>query len=91
MSLSLEDLDHVASLAHLTLTDDERHRYLGQLQSILDNMGVLNQLALDDTLELAKTDTPERSDTILPHQNIRLEGNAPQWESGYFVVPKMLD
>ena len=39
MSLSSEEIDHIASLARLRLTDEEKARYRQQLSAVLDGGG----------------------------------------------------
>ena len=47
MSLSKQDVDHVASLARLGLSDEEKETLRDQLSSILDHIAVLNRLDTD--------------------------------------------
>ena len=46
--ITVDDVAKVASLARLTLTDDELSRFTGQLQSILDHASDVAALDLDD-------------------------------------------
>ena len=46
--LTLEDVIHLARLAHLTLTDKEIETYQTQLSSIIDYIGKLNELNTDN-------------------------------------------
>ena len=43
-----EDVDHIAKLARLDLTDAEKEKYQGTLASILDYVNKLDDLDLDD-------------------------------------------
>jgi aspartyl-tRNA(Asn)/glutamyl-tRNA(Gln) amidotransferase subunit C len=42
------DVDHIAKLARLDLTDDEKEKYLGTLASVLEYANKLNDLDLTD-------------------------------------------
>jgi aspartyl-tRNA(Asn)/glutamyl-tRNA(Gln) amidotransferase subunit C len=44
MPLSLKDVEHIATLARLELTEQQKNRYLGQLSAILDYMAKLQEL-----------------------------------------------
>ena len=52
MTLSRDDVDHVATLARLGLSDAEKSRLLGELEKILDHIARLQQV---DTSMLAET------------------------------------
>ena len=52
MTLSRDDVDHVATLARLGLTDEEKSRLLGELEKILGHIARLQQV---DTSMLAET------------------------------------
>ena len=47
MSLSRADIDHVAKLARLELTDAEKDAYAAQLSSVLDYVGQLSTANVD--------------------------------------------
>ena len=48
MSLTLEEVEHIAGLARLELTDEEKARYREQLSAILDHVAKLQQLDTSD-------------------------------------------
>ena len=52
MSLSLQEVEHIAKLARLKLTDEQKARYRGQLETILDHFARLQKL---DTKEVKPT------------------------------------
>jgi aspartyl-tRNA(Asn)/glutamyl-tRNA(Gln) amidotransferase subunit C len=52
MTLSHDDVDHVAALARLGLSDAEKSRLLGELEAILGHIARLQQV---DTSMLAET------------------------------------
>jgi aspartyl-tRNA(Asn)/glutamyl-tRNA(Gln) amidotransferase subunit C len=44
MPLSIQEVEHIAKLARLELTDNEIHRYREQLSAILDHVAQLQKL-----------------------------------------------
>lgn len=95
MSIDRETVDHVARLARLALSDEERDRLREQLSTIL---GHINAIAEADTSGVPA------SANILPMTNImsqdasrpstptrELIENAPAREDGYFRVRAVMD
>ncbi len=95
MSLSLTEVEHIAALARLRLTDEEKARFAQQLSAVLDYMAKLKQV---DTAHIAPTATvlPLRSvlreDVVAPSLAPEtLLSNAPAAEAGMFKVPPVLE
>jgi aspartyl-tRNA(Asn)/glutamyl-tRNA(Gln) amidotransferase subunit C len=95
MSIDRETVDHVAWLARLALTDQEREALRSQLSAIL---GHINVIAEADTSQVPATAH------ILPLQNVMtadapwesiapqtLLANAPAEEASYFRVSAILE
>jgi aspartyl-tRNA(Asn)/glutamyl-tRNA(Gln) amidotransferase subunit C len=95
MSLSLPQVEHVAKLAQLALTEQEKKLFLEQLSSILEYAERLQELDTDAILPTA---------TVLPLENVMREdliqpslahadvvANAPRVEGGCFRVPVVLE
>lgn len=91
MKLSLEEVEHIAWLARLDLTEAEKRQYAEQLSEILDYAARLNEL---DTGTIPPTsrvfDQPLRlredhARLGLPRQ-VMLE-NAPETQDEQFKVP----
>jgi aspartyl-tRNA(Asn)/glutamyl-tRNA(Gln) amidotransferase subunit C len=93
-TLSRKDVEHVAFLARLGLTEDELARLEGQLNHILDQYAVLAQLDTDHIAPTAQTIEVEnilREDA--PRPGLSAEealSNAPARSGDYFVVPPIL-
>lgn len=94
MALTIEEVEHVARLARLSLTDSEKEMYAQQLGSILDFFAMLNRLPTDGVEPLAH---------VLPLFNVMREdevgqslprdeaiANAALTEDGQFKVPKIV-
>jgi aspartyl-tRNA(Asn)/glutamyl-tRNA(Gln) amidotransferase subunit C len=88
-------VDHVARLARLALTEDERDRLAAQLSSILEHINVISE---------AETSATAASATVLPSMDVMaadvarpseptaaLLANAPAKEDGYFRVRAVLE
>lgn len=95
MSLTKEEVEHIAALARLELTEDEIERYRQQLSAILDYAARLNEV---DTSHIPPTSSvlPARSrlrlDEVRPSLPLdELLANAPQAEEGQFRVPPVLE
>ena len=95
MNLTLEEVEHIADLARLRLTDEEKERYRQQLSAILEYVAQLQAL---DTSGIPPTSSvlPPRSvlrpDEPRPGLSTRsMLSNAPQVESDQFRVPPVLE
>ena len=49
-TLTLEDVEKIALLARLHLTEEEKVKYQHQLSAVLDYVAAINELELDDLL-----------------------------------------
>ena len=89
------DIDHVALLARLDLTDDEKARLRTQLGAILEHAARVGEVAADDVPPTA---------WAIPRSNVLREdvpepglsqaaalANAPDAESGRFKVPRIAE
>ena len=95
MSLTREQVQHVARLARLSLTEDEIATFTGQMAAILAYVEKLNEL---DTVGVLPTshavpmENAFRDDVVRP--SIGLEGalaNAPERVEGFFRVPRVIE
>ncbi len=93
-TLSRKDVEHVAHLARLGLTDDELSLLEGQLNHILDQYGILAQLVTEHIAPTAQTIEVEnilREDVLRPSlDRDEILANAPEKRGEYFVVPPIL-
>lgn len=91
MSLKLEEVEHIAKLAHLDLSAAEKARYREQLSDILDHIAMLNKLDTSGISPMANAvegASPLRADKArepLPRE--ALLKNAPDAKDGQFKVP----
>ncbi len=93
-ALSRKDVEHVAQLARLGLTDEELVRLEGQLNHIVDQYAVLSELDTEHIPPTAQTIELEnilRADEVRPSlPQAHVLGNAPQTSGDYFIVPPIL-
>jgi aspartyl-tRNA(Asn)/glutamyl-tRNA(Gln) amidotransferase subunit C len=95
MSISREEVEHVAFLARLGLSEDEKATLQEQLSAILEHMRTINEL---DTSQIAPTAQ------VIPLRNVmradeprpslsaeQVLGNAPDREGSFFRVPHVLE
>ena len=92
--LSRSDVEHVAYLARLGMTDEELARLEGQLNQILDQYAILARLDTDDIPPTAQTIELEnilRDDVVqdsLPVDAVL--ANAAEHDGDFIVVPPIL-
>jgi aspartyl-tRNA(Asn)/glutamyl-tRNA(Gln) amidotransferase subunit C len=94
-TLSRAEVEHVAHLARLGLTDDELTRLENQLNHILDQYAILAELPTDDIAPTAQTIELEnilREDIVRPSLPVdAVLANAPAREGDFIVVPAIID
>ena len=92
--LTRADVEHVAHLARLGLTDEELTLLEGQLNHILDQYTILAKLDTEQIPPTAQTIELEnilRDDVVRPSLPVEaVLGNAPQREGDFIVVPPIL-
>jgi aspartyl-tRNA(Asn)/glutamyl-tRNA(Gln) amidotransferase subunit C len=95
MALTDADVLHVADLARLALSGDERTRLREQLSSILGYMEVLNEVdtgAIQPTAQVIEVTTVMRADEVRRSlDRAAALQNAPDAEEGSFKVEAVLD
>lgn len=95
MKLSREDVEHIAELARLALSDEELALYQGQLSDILEHFEQLQQLdtgAIEPTATVLPLRSVMRPDEAMaPFSRDDILVNAPDAEDGCFAVPAVMD
>lgn len=92
--INKSDVDHIALLGRLELTDEEKETYTRQLNSILEHFKSLQRLDTENVPPTAH---------VLPLQNVFREdwvgqhlpreeaiANCPDRDEDYFKVPKII-
>lgn len=92
--ISKKDVEHVALLARLQLSEEEKERFTSQLGQILEHAGKIQEI---DT-----SDVPPTSHTVPIKNVLRKDESRPSWpreealenapveEDGMFGVPKIV-
>ena len=92
--LSRADVEHVAHLARLGLTEDELARLEGQLNHILDQYAVLAELdteAIEPTARTIELENILRLDEARPSLPVdEALAGAPERAGDHFVVPGII-
>jgi aspartyl-tRNA(Asn)/glutamyl-tRNA(Gln) amidotransferase subunit C len=98
MPITESDIEKIAQLAHLEITDEERRAFTPQIAEIVAYVEQLNELDTSSiepsmgglTPEGERTDAT-REDAVVPSlgQELALD-QAPDPASGHFRVPKVL-
>jgi aspartyl-tRNA(Asn)/glutamyl-tRNA(Gln) amidotransferase subunit C len=95
MSLSPQEVEHIAKLARLELTDEQKTRYRGQLEAILDHFARLQGLDTKDispTASVSAGQMPLRADESRPSlSKDELLKNAPKQDNDQFKIPPVFD
>ncbi|HET7703986.1 MAG TPA: Asp-tRNA(Asn)/Glu-tRNA(Gln) amidotransferase subunit GatC [Candidatus Limnocylindrales bacterium] len=92
--LSRSDVEHVAHLARLGLTEGELSLLEGQLNHILDQYAKLAELdtdAIPPTAQTIELENILREDVVTPSLSVEdALRNAPDAAGGYIVSPPLL-
>jgi aspartyl-tRNA(Asn)/glutamyl-tRNA(Gln) amidotransferase subunit C len=95
MMLSETEIEHIASLARLQLTAEEKELYRQQLSAVLDYMAKLREVdtsASEPTATVLPLRTVLRPDVARPSLTpMELLANAPTPEEDMFRVPPVLE
>lgn len=91
--ITVKDVEHVAKLARLELTEEEKERFTGQLGDVLKYVEQMNEVDTSnvtpmahaiDFVNVVREDVPHYEQT-----KEELLKNAPDEENGFFKVPKI--
>ncbi len=96
MTLTRRDVENIANLARLRITEDEMTAYVGSLSRII---GFVEQLGGADTAEVAPLAHPLEDQVQRLREDAVTESdrrddyqrNAPQVEAGLYLVPKVIE
>ncbi len=94
MSISKKDVEHVAKLARLELTEEEKVLYTEELNAVLGFMDTLNQLdtsGVPPTSHVLDIKNVFREDVVEPSMDPEeVVANAPVAKDNQFRVPKIM-
>jgi aspartyl-tRNA(Asn)/glutamyl-tRNA(Gln) amidotransferase subunit C len=95
MTITRKDVENVALLARLGLTEEEKERFISQLGVILENMAILDEVDVSQVpasayiLPVRNVMVSDQPRSSCPPQEIL--ANAPETEENYLRVPAVLE
>ena len=90
MSVKLDEVRHIASLARLGVPEERLGVLAHELSGILAHMAVLQRVDTTGAEESASIQTPWREDHGPPTRLLRpIEAFAPEVRDGFFIVPRL--
>jgi len=94
--LTKEEVEHIAKLSKLDLSDEEKELYSEQLSSVLEYVEQLKEVdtnSVKPTSNVTGLSNVFRDDLVIerqiPHADI--EKNAPEFRDGSFIVPGVFE
>ena len=95
MSVSPQDVEKVALLARLTISESDLHEVTERFARVLDLVDELNTIDTQDVVPMSNPHDMEqrlRPDAVTrSNEREALMASAPLQEQGYFLVPKVID
>ncbi len=92
--ITIVDVEHVALLSRLDLTETEKNKYAAQLNAMLEYAKMLEELDTSDippTAHVLPIKNVFREDQVGSHLSPeKTLQNAPDAEESYFKVPKIV-
>lgn len=95
MTITSENVRHVARLARITLTDEQIAVFCRQLNDIVEYIEKLNEIDtsnIEPTSHVAPLNNIFREDLIIPSQQRQeMLKNAPDSNGRFYIVPKIIE
>ncbi len=95
MTISEEEIIHIAKLSSLNLSKEEIKKYTVDMQEILEFANMINNVnteGMDETIATNKKSNVMRKDEVVKFENQELLlQNAPSQDEGMFRIPKVLN
>ncbi len=97
MLLSNEEIQHIAKLARLELTDSELKKYSGQLSAILNYIDQLKEVdvkGIEPTAQVTGLENILREDAVKNWDEKEIEealADAPEKEEGFIKVKRVIE
>ncbi|KKU52206.1 MAG: hypothetical protein A3H69_03050 [Candidatus Sungbacteria bacterium RIFCSPLOWO2_02_FULL_47_9] len=100
MSISKKDVEYIAHLARIELTAAEAAKFEGELSSVLDFVGKLNEVDTKDVMPLTggtnlanimREDLAKEDDHEKLERSARLVSSSPAHTEGYIKVKAVFD
>ncbi len=95
--ISKKDLEHIAWLSRLELSEEDKVKYTPKLNSVLDYFGELDEVdteGVEPTYHVLPLNNVFRDDEAgVPTKSLQQEealSNAPKKQDGFFKAPRMM-
>lgn len=93
--LDKKEVEHIAQLARIELTEDEKEKFAKELGAIIEYVQELDSAPTENIEpidQISGLDNITREDEITPSiSNEKVLQNAPEKEDGFFKVEKILE
>ncbi|MBK5092150.1 MAG: Asp-tRNA(Asn)/Glu-tRNA(Gln) amidotransferase subunit GatC [Actinobacteria bacterium] len=94
MAISIEDVEHVARLARLKLTEEEKETYRRQLSDVLEHARKISEVDTSDVPPTSHTlplRNVFREDSLRPSLSVKEATGSAAWAvEGAFKVPRII-
>lgn len=91
--ITIKDVEHVAKLARLELTEEEKELYTKQLGDVLKYVDQMNEVDTSNVKPMTQVidfvNVMREDKVVYEHTKEELMSNAPEEENGFFKVPKI--
>jgi aspartyl-tRNA(Asn)/glutamyl-tRNA(Gln) amidotransferase subunit C len=95
VKITKEQVEHVANLARLNLTEEEKEQMTTDMEAIIEFANRINEIDIDNinpTAHIIPVNNVFREDEInLSFSRDELLSNAPNKENGCFSVPRIVE
>lgn len=95
MSVTKKDVEHVAELARLSFSEEEKEKLIGDLNQVLTYVETLQELDTENTDIIVNPyyiENKFREDEVEASMDVKdVIKNAPQSLEEYVVVPKVIE
>jgi len=91
--ITIKDVEHVAKLARLELTEEEKEKFTRQLGDVLKYVEQMNEVDTTGVVPMAHAfdvvNVMREDEVVYEQTKEELMKNAPDEENGFFKVPKI--
>ncbi len=91
--ITIKDVEHVAKLARLEFTEEEKELYTKQLGDVLKYVDQMNEVDTSNVKPMSHAidfvNVMREDKVVYEHTKEELMANAPEEENGFFRVPKI--
>lgn len=95
MIITKKEVENIAYLSRLELSEEEKEKYIVQLNQILEyfqKLQKLNTENVEPTFHIVPINNVFRDDEPIPSLKVEdVLSNAPEKEENFFLVPKVIE